>query len=119
MAKHITGVSDKSEGTDVSQHQPRPASPLKCLQSALACLCIRCFHLPVQALPQRQGYEYAGRVQFVQQQRSGVPVLHLDTAPPVAERASVEHHTVLVTRSGHSFVKRWACHSVLDPALCC
>ena len=46
-------------------------------------------------------------------------MLHLDTASLVAERASIEHHTVLVTRSGHSFVKRWVCHNVIDPALCC
>ena len=119
VAKRITGKSDKSEGSKLAQHQSHPASPLDCPQGALTCLCVRCSRLPAQAPPQRQGYEYAGRVKFIQQQNGGVPVLDLDTVPPVKEKASIEHHTVLVTRSGHSFVKRWVCHIVINPAPCC
>ena len=48
-----------------------------------------------------------------------MPVLHLDTAPAVEERSSIEHHTVLVTRSGHAYMKRWDCHGVNNTAPDC
>ena len=61
----------------------------------------------VQVTPSRQGYEYAGRVQFVQQQRGGVPVLQLGEFSAAAERQDVTHQTVMVTRSGQAYTKRW------------
>ena len=60
----------------------------------------------MQVMPSRQGYEYAGRVQFVQQQKGGVPVLQLGEFSAEAERQDVTHHTVMVTRSGHAYTKR-------------
>ncbi len=62
--------------------------------------------LVLQALPSKQGYEYAGRVQFVQQQRGGVPVLQLSEFSAAAEQQDMTHHTVMVTRSGHAYTKR-------------
>ncbi len=62
--------------------------------------------LVLQVMPSRQGYEYAGRVQFVQQQKGGVPVLQLGEFSAEAERPDVTHHTVMVTRSGHAYTKR-------------
>ena len=64
----------------------------------------------LQAMPPKQGYEYIGRVQFVQQQRSGAPVLRLSEFAGVAEdRQDATHHTVMVTRSGHAYTKRCIC----------
>lgn len=61
----------------------------------------------MQKTPYKQGYEYAGRVQFVRQQKSGVPVLQLDSLyDEAAPQQDVTHHTVLVTRSGHAYMKR-------------
>ena len=65
-----------------------------------------CVHIVLQAVPSKQGYAYAGRVQFVQQQKGGAPVLQLSEFSAAAERQDVTHHTVLVTRSGHAYTKR-------------
>lgn len=71
-------------------------------------LCL--FQLSLQVTPPRQGYEYAGRVQFVSQQTNSVPFLQLGSQQNMNEaadrRAEVLHHTVLVTRSGHAYMKR-------------
>ena len=58
----------------------------------------------------RVGYEYMGRVNFVHDQKRAVPILDMSslseaTGPPAATAG--QHYTVLVTRSGHSFTKRW------------
>ena len=61
----------------------------------------------MQKMPYTQGYEYAGRVQFMRQQKSGVPVLQLDSLyGEAAPQQDITHHTVLVTRTGHAYMKR-------------
>ena len=58
----------------------------------------------------RVGYEYMGKVNFVHNQKRAVPILDMSsltegTGAPAGSAG--EHYTVLVTRSGHSFTKRW------------
>lgn len=61
----------------------------------------------MQVMPHKQEYEYAGRVQFVHQQKGSVPVLQLSDFATHSEREDVTHHTIMVTRSGHAYTKRW------------
>ena len=70
--------------------------------------------VPEATAPLRHGYQYQGRVRFVDAARGGVPVLELGSAADTAGAAQgvrnevPQHHTVLVTREGHRFTKRCA-----------
>ena len=87
--------------------------------------------VPEAAPPLRHGYQYLGRVRFVDAARGGVPVVDLGSAPTAAAAASAlagvtgteaaaevpqPHHTVLVTADGHRFTKRYAAYGPRWPA---
>lgn len=86
--------------------------------------------VPEAATPLRHGYQYLGRVRFVDAARGGVPVVDLGSAPSAAAASALaggtgteaaaevpqQHHTVLVTADGHRFTKRYAAQGLRWPA---